>query len=85
MTEQLTQTLQNLHEQLQQVEDLDEKDREHLRAAVDEIQASLDQSDVSSSGLAIGFQETTKKLAEAHPQLARTAGQIADMLSQMGI
>ncbi|QDT11759.1 DUF4404 family protein [Planctomycetes bacterium K23_9] len=85
MQESLKKTLQQLHEQLAVVEQLDDADREQLEAAVREIQDSLDKDDVKSSDLAKRFYETTEQFTKSHPWLSRTAGQVADTLSQMGI
>lgn len=85
MSDQLIATLRDLHRQLEGLPSLDDQDREMLRQAVSEIQESLDKDDVSSAGLAESLRSTTHQFAEAHPTLARTAGQVADILGQMGI
>ncbi len=85
MNDQLHKTLTQLHNQLGQLDTIEPKEREELEQAVAEIQASLNQSDVDSSDLAKQLHESTERFIDEHPVLAQTAGQIADMLSQMGI
>jgi len=85
MSEPLTETLNELHEQLQDLRDVDDQEREQLIAAVAEIQASLDRFDTSSATLAKRFRDTTERFSDDHPGLTRTAGQFADMLSSLGI
>jgi methyl-accepting chemotaxis protein len=85
MNEKLTQTLKELHQQLESVDHLDPDEIDQLRQAVAEIQDSLGKQDVDSANLAKLFHEKTEAIAEAYPGLTRAAGQVADMLSQMGI
>jgi len=85
MSERLHVTIQELRTQLDASAELDQQDRKHLVEAIDEIQQSLDRSDVSSAGLAERFHETTERFVDAHPHLTRAAGQVADILAQMGI
>ena len=85
MDVELQRTLQHLIQQLDQSEQLDASDRTRLRQAVEEIQDSLSREDVHSGGLAQRLHEMTEDFQAAHPQLTRTAGQIADTLAQMGI
>lgn len=85
MTKELQQTIAQLREQLHGVDELSQSDRDSLQCAIDEIQQSLENDDVNSAGLAVNLHESTQTFADAHPQLTRAAGQVADMLSQMGI
>lgn len=85
MNDKLQETLADLHEQLQQIKELEPDERVRLEEAIAEIKQSLDQSDIQSSDLAERFHRSTEKFADAHPLLTRAAGQVADMLSQMGI
>jgi CII-binding regulator of phage lambda lysogenization HflD len=78
-------TLQQLHEQLAETRDLDQAEITKLRAAVEEIEATLDRSDVSSASLADRLREATRDFEESHPVLTGTVGRVADMLAQMGI
>jgi len=85
MQETLDDTLQQLHEQIRDLGRLNESEREQLREAVTELQQSLDRFDVKSSDLAKRIHGTTTQFSEQYPGLAQTAGQVADILSQMGI
>lgn len=85
MRQTLEETLQDLHDQLSRTEDLDAEEVAMLRHAANEIQATLDQADVSSAGLARRLQEATQHFSETHPRLTQTVGRIADLLSQLGI
>lgn len=89
MRVQLEQTLNELHSHLADIKTLESDERERLQQAVEEIQQSLDQDDVSSLSLAErlaeGLDEATTQFSEAHPTIANSVGRIADMLSQMGI
>ncbi|MGB7347240.1 MAG: DUF4404 family protein [Pirellulaceae bacterium] len=88
MNEQLQETLRQLHQQIDELNDQDQlepAEREQLAAAIAEIQESLDQHEIQSSDLAKRFHEMTESFSEAHPVLTRTAGQFADILAQMGI
>jgi hypothetical protein len=83
--ETLDQTLKDLHQQLAEVEDLDDEHVEMLRQALTEIQQTLDEKDVSSAGIADRLREATQQFSGSHPVLTNTVGRIADLLSQMGI
>jgi len=85
MQDSLQNTLQQLHEHLQQLEQVDAEEREQLELAIREIQDSLGRSEVDSSDLAKRFHQSTEKFSKNHPHLTQAAGQFADMLSQMGI
>ncbi|MEM9586083.1 MAG: DUF4404 family protein [Planctomycetota bacterium] len=81
----LDETLDELHEQLANVNHLDGSERERLRQAVSEIQASLDRFDISSTSLAKRLRDATIEFEDSHPVVTQTAGRLVDMLSQMGI
>ncbi|NND98479.1 MAG: DUF4404 family protein [Pirellulaceae bacterium] len=85
MHAELLETLKSLHLQLESIDDLDETEVELLQKSVTEIQETLEEKDVDSASLAKRFHEATESFRESHPVLTRTAGQFADMLSQMGI
>ncbi|TWU50579.1 hypothetical protein Poly51_38710 [Rubripirellula tenax] len=85
MQESLQTTLRKLHDQLAELDGLDSAEREQLEIAIHEIQDSLDRFDIRSSDLAKRFYQSTEKFSENHPHLTQTAGQFADVLSQMGI
>jgi CII-binding regulator of phage lambda lysogenization HflD len=85
MREKLESILGELHQQLTSAGDLDEQERTRLRQAADEIQRTLDDTEVSSYSLAQRLQQATAHFEHTHPQLANTIGRIADLLSQLGI
>jgi hypothetical protein len=85
MRTQLEQTLNELHSQLAGIETLEPDERTRLQHAVEEIQKSLDQEDVSSLSLAERLSEAVTQFSDTHPTVANSVGRVADMLSQMGI
>ena len=85
MRQTLDEILVQLHEQLANVDDLDDEQVQQLRAAVAEIESTLDRTDVSSAGLAGRLEEATRQFSHSHPTLTTTVGRIADLLAQMGI
>jgi hypothetical protein len=85
MRKTLEETLDQLHQQLLSADNLDEKERERLRQAAEEIRDTLDDQQVSSAGLAERLQRATAHFEHSHPQLASSIGRIADLLSQLGI
>jgi methyl-accepting chemotaxis protein len=85
MPESLEATLRRLHDELGKLDTLNASEREQLKIAIDEIQDSLNRFDIRSADLAKRFHQSTQEAANKHPQLTQTAGQFADMLSQMGI
>jgi hypothetical protein len=85
MNKDILETLSELRRHLDELEPIDDQQRHALQASLQEIQVSLDRNDVKSSSLAKSFHESTEEFSDNHPLLTRTAGQIADMLAQMGI
>lgn len=85
MRDKLETTLEELHQQLVNAGDLDEQERSQLREAAEEIQRTLDDTEVSSYNLAERLQKATAHFEHTHPQLTNTIGRIADLLSQLGI
>ena len=85
MSSELKQTLDHLHDQLAEIEQLDEAEREQLQQAMKEIQQSLESSEIKSYDLAEQLAQQLEKFSEAHPKLVQTVGQVANTLSEMGI
>ncbi|MCO8124889.1 DUF4404 family protein [Stieleria sp. TO1_6] len=85
MRQELEEALTQLKSALDSIENLGPDEAEHLRRAVGQISATLDEQDVNSATLAKQLQEQTGSFQESHPVLTQTIGRIADMLSQMGI
>lgn len=85
MQAKLENTLQELHEQLTAAADLSDEQRELLRTTLAEIQAALEESPKSTSGLGGRLQEAALELESTHPALTNAVGRVADLLSQIGI
>ncbi|MFO0943957.1 MAG: DUF4404 family protein [Pirellulales bacterium] len=85
MRQTLDETLSELHQQLASAKELDEAQRIKLRQALEEIQQTLDNSQVSSASLATQLKQAVAQFENSHPQLTNSIGRIADLLSQMGI
>lgn len=85
MRQTLDQTLNELHDQLADAQDLDEAQKTRLRHAVEEIQKTLDDSKVSSASLATQLKQAVSQFEQSHPALTSSIGRIADLLAQMGI
>ena len=96
--EELSQTLNRLHEQLSQSPPLDEATVQSLRALLDEIEAATARGEVAESADYVATAESDDDLSlsqrmrdavedfeSRHPQLTVTLSQIADTLAEMGI
>lgn len=70
---------------IQHAESLTARQRADLSESLEEIVRTLHHPETDSAGLAAQLIRQTERFAETHPRLTRTAGQWADMLSQMGI
>lgn len=85
MREPLNETLRTLREQLAAEQSLDAEQIALLRRAAEEIEETLDRSDVNSGELAEQMRNESHSFSETHPVLVQTIGRVADLLSQMGI
>ena len=85
MREPLNETLRTLREQLAAEQSLDAEQIALLRRAAEEIEETLDRSDVNSRELAEQMRTESLSFSETHPVLVQTIGRVADLLSQMGI
>ena len=86
--QQLRATLDQLHQQLQDVDNLDQQVREQLATAMADIQGALSakRNDVrADSNLSGRLSDTTLHFEETHPTLAGTVRSIIDTLARMGI
>jgi DNA-binding transcriptional LysR family regulator len=94
--EELTQTLDRLHQQLSHGPQLDEANLRSLRALLDEIQIACERAEQAGSttnthqianerSLNQRLQEVIGDFEHRHPQLTTTLSQIADRLADMGI
>ena len=86
--QQLRATLEQLHQQLTDVEDLNPQVREELAIAVAEIQTALlapRQEPPDDRDLSGRLGSTMLHFEETHPTLAGTVRSIIDTLARMGI
>jgi predicted nucleic acid-binding Zn-ribbon protein len=87
MRQTLDETLQQLHDLLHNSHDLDQDQREKLRAMVDEIRQALNENsgEAESTGLGTRLVNAASQIEHSHPTITNTIGRIADLLAQMGI
>jgi len=94
--EKLQSTLDELHAELDAMDQLDEATREQLRATIAEIQTALSrrsagaapparQPAVEEQSLAERLNDATRGLESTHPELATNLGGVIHALAQMGI
>ncbi len=93
-SERLHELLEQLHRELETAEDLDADAEAELRAAMQDIRTALavrageevDEEDVSDASRHEGtLSDAAREFSASHPVLARTIGQLADILGQAGI
>ncbi|HYE72418.1 MAG TPA: DUF4404 family protein [Blastocatellia bacterium] len=79
--------LAQLHSELQQVETVDENERDLLRKLSGDIQELLESqpSDAKHQRLGEGLRESIELLEASHPRLTMLMGQVIDQLAKMGI
>lgn len=90
--DELSKTLEKLHEELSQNPQLDENTLQSMRSILDEIQAAISRIDLAqpasdSEPLTVTqrLQDMISDFEARHPQLTATLSQIADRLTDMGI
>jgi len=85
--QQFHEEFQRLHAELQQIESVDEPEREMLRRLAGDIQALLsrDAGAPPDAGLGQRLRESIELLEASHPRTTMIMGQIADALAKMGI
>jgi hypothetical protein len=89
-THELKQTLDLLHEELSQRQELDDEARARLQVLLADIQDVLashpqQPSDLDDEGLGERLQEAVSEFEAAHPRFSQLIGRIADGLSNLGI
>jgi hypothetical protein len=85
-SQELHQTLTRLHEQLEELPDLDESVRDELRAAAAEIREALEgDSQGSLPALLDRLQEALQRSEGSHPTLTAITGRVFDALAKIGI
>lgn len=83
----LTQTLRNLHEELQQAQRLGPDDRAMLETVLGDIQRLLDSQAAGESGVEHGdaLEGAAVRLEAGHPGLATAIRSVLDALGKAGI
>ncbi len=87
-SEQLRETLDLLHRQLDEAKDIDTDVAVKLTGAIGDIVAVLDkQTDAEYEPESLGERlgEAARHFEQSHPTLSGTIGRLADILAQMGI
>lgn len=86
--QQLLETLDQLHNQLEEADNLDPESAAHLRATMVEIQQALDEQSLEADHqetLIDRLRESARHFEETHPRLSVTLGSLVDTLGQIGI
>jgi len=86
--EELHATLERLHEQLGDADDLDDQLRAELRDAIGDIGQALERREEAGeddASLADRLGELTQEFESSHPRLAETVGRVVNMLANLGI
>ena len=88
-TQHLYERLQQLHQELQQIESVDENERralEQLMADIREIQEKEQGHSIQKySRLGERLRDSVAQLEASHPTVTMTMGQVIDTLAKMGI
>lgn len=86
---QLDERLKALHDELEQIKSVDEKELQILEQLNTDIQGILEQQETDQSHSYDQLDERLKsameQFAASHPQMTSLMGQIADMLARIGI
>jgi predicted XRE-type DNA-binding protein len=87
--QQLDEILRELHNELRQTKSVDENERRILQQLMADIQEILEQREYDQAYPYNRFDERIKNAIEefgvSHPRITTLMGQIADMLSRIGI
>ena len=87
--QQLDERLRELHSELRQINSVDESERQILQQLMTDIQDILKQREHDQTYPYNQFDERLKNAIEqfgvSHPRITTLMGQIADMLSRIGI
>ena len=84
----LRETLEKLHEELQQSgNDIDESSRELLRAIMNDIRSIVEPTEGAAPPESLGqrLRESVDAFEESHPALTEAVGRVVDALAKMGI
>jgi len=86
--EQLKATIAELHDELANIDSLDDETRALLFDAKDEMEAALNPDlpdELEPQSLTDRFHQAIQEFDESHPTLSRVLGKLIDALGQMGI
>ncbi len=84
MDEQLRQSLEQLHAELEQAQSLDDETRQLLQHLMQDIQTVLQSSSPKSyASLGQRLRDAIQALEESHPTLVLTIGRVLDHLAQV--
>jgi len=86
--ERLQTTLKQLHGELQQIESVDEKERQILQKLMSDIKKLLEVGESDSHHVARldeGLREGIELLEASHPRASMLMGQVIDVLAKIGI
>jgi hypothetical protein len=82
----LHETLEQLHDELEQTRSLDPDSRAQLEELLVEIRALLDRSGGGDHASFVErLRQATRHFEESHPTLTAAVGRVADALANMGI
>lgn len=89
-SENLRQTLEKLHEELQSTDTVDPQVRALLETTLSDIHQLLGEEAESAAAeeeksLVDQLSDAADRFEQSHPTLAHTIGRLADVLAQMGI
>lgn len=86
--ERLRKSLRELHEELDQVESLDDEGRLLIEQAKGDLDDALHRDDTAAMkhhSIRDRLLEAQRQFEDSHPVLARTVGNVLDVLGQIGI
>ncbi len=83
---QLRATLSELHEELKEIDQLDDQTREMLTNTANELDEVLgEEASEQRQTLSQQLSDVAQEFEDSHPQLTRLLGSIVDALAQLGI
>ena len=79
--------IRDLHDVLGATEDLEEREREELASAIEEIRDALRDPEAGrqSDSMRGRLRAAIERFEDRHPELTKMIGRVADSLSEMGI
>ena len=86
--ERLQTTLEQLHDELQQIESVDENERQILQKLMSDINKLVEAGDSDQQHVARldeGLREGIERFEASHPRATMLMGQVVDALAKIGI